>query len=161
MESTVGIRHRNREFAARFLRTAVVVDDEAFMADKKSDGPEVKVETPGRGQRTSGHEDRRLVDSAMEHGLNARAIMDSFSKLGVICGVIGPSQLNIEAIRRTDIVVLDWLLQNGGFECTLKFLKNLLIKGGNRNSLRLVAIYTGEARFEKIHKEVFQVLKKQ
>jgi len=55
----------------------------------------------------------------------------------------------MEAMRRADIVVLDWLLRNGESEYALKLLRDLVGREVDRHSLRLVAIYTGEARLEE------------
>jgi len=150
---------RSRQFAQRFLRTAVVVDDEAYMAKDGDDGPTAEVVAPGRHVRTSVQEDQNPVAGKSAHALNARSIMDAFSSLGVICGVVGPMQSEIDAVRQADIVVLDWLLRDGSSKFTLKMLRNLLTEERDRNSLRLVAIYTGEARLEDIYQTVFDILK--
>ena len=76
--------------------------------------------------------------------------MDSFSALGVICGVVGPAGSAMETMRQADIVVLDWLLQDGDPRYALELLRGLLAGEVDRNSLRLVAIYTGDARLEEI-----------
>ncbi len=76
--------------------------------------------------------------------------MDSFSALGVICGVVGSPKLAMETMRQADIVVLDWLLQDDNPRYALELLRDLLAGEIDRNSLRLVAIYTGEARLEEI-----------
>ena len=56
----------------------------------------------------------------------------------------------MEAMRKADIVVLDWLLKNGDSQYTLELLGNLISGKNDRNSLRLLAIYAGEAQLEKI-----------
>jgi len=84
------------------------------------------------------------------HTLDAGSITDSFSALGVICGVIGPAKSATETMRQADIVILDWLLQDDDSRYTLELLRDLLAGEVDRNSLRLVAIYTGEARLEEI-----------
>ena len=86
------------------------------------------------------------------------SVMDSFAALGVICGVVGPSQPQMEMMRQADIVVLDWRLKEEDPKYTLKLLNDLLTGEEDRYSLRLVAIYTGEARLEKIYKSIFHLL---
>lgn len=160
MGSVEDFRSRSREFARRFLKTAVVVDDRAYMPFGEADGPRSEVLTPGRGTRLSSQKEELPARRRSEHTLDARSIMDSFSSLSVICGVLGPEQSELEAMRQADIVVLDWLLRDGCSEHTLTLLRELLTTEGERHSLRLIAIYTGEARLKEIYQDVFDELKK-
>ena len=148
----------NRDFAQRFLQTAVVVDDEAYMALGGVDGPKTEVVAPSRHTRASSQDDRPQVYRGSIHTLNASSVMDSFSALGVICGVSGPTDSAMETMRQADIVILDWLLRDGKPQCTLNLLRDLLAGEVDRNSLRLVAIYTGEARLEEISALIFDEL---
>ena len=150
MGSAEEFGRRSRDLARRFLHTAVVVDDEAYMALDGGDGPKTEVVAPGRRAPASSQEDRSRVRRGSKHTLNARSVIDSFSALGVICGVVGPMASATETMRQADIVVLDWLLQEGDSRHALRLLRELLAGEVDRNSLRLVAIYTGEARLEDI-----------
>ena len=141
---------RSRDLARRFLRTAVVVDDEAHMARGGTDGPRAEVVAPSRHTPPSSQGDQGPGARGSLHTLNAGSITDSFSALGVICGVVGPTESATETTRQADIVILDWLLQDGNSRYTLELLRGLLAGEVDRNSLRLVAIYTGEARLEDI-----------
>lgn len=148
MQAEFEIRHR--EFAQRFLRTAVVVDDEAYMPGHAGDGVQDPIVVPGRHSRLMRPNDSRAAGDRLKHSLDARQIMDSFSSLGVICGVVGPVSSVMNTVRQADIVVLDWLLKNGEPGYTLQLLHELLTGDSDRNSLRLIGIYTGEAQLEKI-----------
>ena len=159
MESTETFSARSRKIAMRFLQTAVVVDDEAYMAVERSDGPKGDLEIPGRHSHASSHENQSPAGRGPKHTLNARPVIDSFSELGVICGVVGPTQSAMEVMRQADIVVLDWLLQDGDPQHALSLLRDLVAGEVDRNSLRLVAIYTGEPRLEDIYKTIFDQLK--
>ena len=159
MESTETFSARSRKIAMRFLQTAVVVDDEAYMAVERSDGPKGDLEIPGRHSHASSHENQSPAGRGPKHTLNARPVIDSFSELGVICGVVGPTQSAMEVMRQADIVVLDWLLQDGDPQHALSLLRDLLTGEVDRNSLRLVAIYTGEPGLEDIYKTIFDQLK--
>lgn len=150
MISVDGFGPRNRDLAQRFLQTAVVVDDEAYMTPGGTDGPRAEVVAPSRHTPPSGEDDQRPVGRGPMHTLNAGSITDSFSALGVICGVVGPTESAMGTMRQADIVVLDWLLQDGDTRYALELLRGLLAGETDRNSLRLVAIYTGEARLEEI-----------
>lgn len=150
MGSTDHIGARSRSFAQRFLQTAVVVDNEAFIPLEGGNGPQAEVVAPSRRTRASSQDEEGPVNRRSIHTLNAGFVMDAFSALGVICGVVGPRASAMETMRQADIVVLDWLLQNGEPEYALKLLRELMAGEVDRNSLRLVAIYTGEARLEEI-----------
>ena len=57
-------------------------------------------------------------------------------------------------------MVLDWFLRENMPEYTLQLLLGLLTSDADRNSLRLVSIYTGEARLQDICKAVVAKLEK-
>lgn len=143
-------QNRSRELARRFLQTAVVVDDEAYMESEQGSGPRGEVVEPSRIPRVSNQNDQDPTHRGSQHSLDAGSVIDSFSALGVICGVIRPTGSALEAMRKADIVVLDWLLRDGDPQYTLKLLEDLLAGESDRNSLRLVSIYTGEAQLEKV-----------
>ena len=117
---------RSRDLAQRFLQTAVVVDDEAHMARGRTDGPRAEVVAPSRHTPPSSQDDQGPVGRGPVHTLNAGSITDAFSALGVICGVVGPTESAMETMRQADIVVLDWLLQDGDPRYALKLLRGLL-----------------------------------
>ena len=155
MESTEEFGVRSRKFARRFLQTAVVVDDEAYMTPDGTDAPKGLVVEPDRRTSASSRPDPSSIGHGNVHTLNARSVMDSFASLGVICGVVGPTQSELEMMRQADIVVLDWLLQDGDPQHALSLLRDLLTGEVDRNSLRLVAIYTGEAKLGDIYESIF------
>ncbi len=151
----------SRNIALRFLQTAVVVDDEAYIAPNRSDGPRAEVVAPGRNTRTSSRDENGSVSHGASHALDAGTLIGSFSALGVICGVVSPSDAASDTMRQADIVILDWCLKEDEPEFVLDLLQDLLTGESDRNSLRLVAIYTGEARLEEIRAVVFEALKKE
>ncbi|MDE2847894.1 MAG: response regulator receiver domain [Gemmatimonadota bacterium] len=151
---------RSRKFAQRFLRTAVVVDDKAYMSSVGDVGPNSELEVPDRSTKVASEEDQIPITPKRDQSLNAGQLMESFSALGVICGVVGPMQSDMDVLRQADIVVLDWRLQEDDPQYTLRLLYELLTgEADQRNSLRLVAIYTGEARLEDIRAEIVARLK--
>ena len=160
MGSAEEFKHRSRGIAQRFLQTAVVVDDEAFMALNEGDGPKAEIVAPGRNTRASRRDEQDPVGRGASHTLDAGSLIGSFSALGVICGVVGPTDAAMETMRQADIVILDWRLQEDEPERALNLLRDLLTGEADRNSLRLVAIYTGEARLENIRADVFAELRK-
>ena len=156
--SAEDFKHSSLGIAQRFLQTAVVVDDEAYIDLNRGDGPTDQVVVPGRHTRTLRGNEQDLVGRRESHALDAGSLIGSFSALGVICGVVGPTDAAMETMRQADIVILDWRLQEDEPELALSLLGDLLIGEADRNSLRLVAIYTGEAGLESIHEEVFAKL---
>ena len=144
-----------RALSERFLQTAVVVDDEAFPSEPTVDSGGV-VE-PTRGQAKPASDDTRSSGSA-GHRLDTKAIIDSFAGLGMICGVIGPTQAAMETIRQADVVVLDWRLKDDDREYALKLLKGIVAGESDRNALRLVAFYTGEADLPAIQEAIVETL---
>ena len=86
-----------------------------------------------------------LQAGRVANSLYTKGVIDSFSELGVICGVIGPTESALDAIRQADIVVLDWRLKVDDSGYALKLLKGIVTGEMDRNALRLVAFYTGEA----------------
>ncbi len=151
---------RSHELARRFLQTAVVIDDESYIDLEDDNGPEVEIVAPGRHTRVLNQEAQNQIGRGSVHSLNARPVIDSFSALGVICGVISPSESTMEVMKQADIVVLDWLLQDGDSKYTLDLFHNLVAENmDDRHALRLIAIYTGEAQLEDICRSIVEKLK--
>ena len=161
MGSAEEFQNRSRNIARRFLQTAVVVDDEAYIVPNANDGPSADIVEPGRHTPASRQHADSTVGHGASHALDAGALIGSFSALGVICGVVGPTDEAMETMRQADIVILDWRLQKDEPKRALKFLRYLLTEEADRNSLRLVAIYTGEAQLEEIQEDVFNELDQQ
>lgn len=154
------LRSGSDAFARRFLQTAVVVDDEAYIPQPESDRPKAGLVAPDRHTRAASRDSRGAVDRDLIHALNAGPVMDAFSALGVICGVVGPADSAMETMRQADIVILDWLLRDGKPCYALHLIRKLWTEEADRNSLRLVAIYTGEAGLEEISATVCDELTK-
>jgi len=148
-----------RELARRFLQTAIVVDDEALMLATDVESVGEVVEPTRRPLRTS--RDEAPPGSSDGHSLDSKALIDSFAELGVICGVIGPTKEAMHTSRQADIVVLDWRLKAEEPEYALELLKDIVTGGVDRNALRLVAFYTGEADLPKIQGDVLVALKEE
>ena len=146
-----------RELAQRFVQTAIVVDDEAFVAPH--DTAVDKVVAPGRQQSNATDAGDAAARSG-RHGLDTRAIIEGFAALGVICSAIRPTDPAMSAIRQADIVVLDWRLKADDPEFALKLLAGILTDELDRNALRLLAVYTGEAELDQIQDAIVAKLEK-
>ena len=145
-----------RELARRFLQTAIVVDDEAFMLATE-DVSIRELVVPTRRQPKSS-EDEARTGSPDGRRLDSEALIDSFADLGVICGVIGPSKKAMLTIRQADIVVLDWRLKAEEPKYALELFVDIVTGAADRNALRLVAFYTGEEDLPKMQGEIFAAL---
>ena len=160
MSSVEEFNQRSHRIAKRFLQTAVVVDDQAYIARNGDFGPRSGIVLPGRNTRASLPDEQVTVGRRTSHALDAGSLIDSFAELGVICGVVSPKDTAMDAMRQADIVVLDWRLQEDDPRRALNLLWDLLTGEADRNSLRLVAIYTGEATLEDIRVGICDELKK-
>ena len=152
------LRPGSCDLAQRFLQTAVVVDDEAYMPLAGGDRPQAGLVAPDRRAQASSQNSQGAVYRDPIHTLNAGSIMDAFSALGVICGVVSPTDSAMETMRRADIVIFDWLLEDGKPQRAMELIRDLLTEEADRNSLRLLAIYTGEAGLEEVAAAVTKVL---
>ena len=162
------------EIAARFLQTVVIVDDEAYFR-RPDEIAEALVAPPRRtaidlaGGRAVEVTGRGEMDG---HSLNAGLLVESFSRRGIVCGVIAPqfdetrrdtplADLIVPAVKRADIVILDWRLNRDDGAKTISILQNILASDAVTDTdgrLRLVAIYTGEQDLSGIGQRILDEL---
>ncbi len=156
------ILERYRLAASRFLQSAVVIDDRAALvpeddevvpdviADPRPRPTEVdKEEEKAQAQLGAEDEERAVKQGETEENrLDARVLLDEFASLGMVCGVLRPGtdadatkRLALAAGARTDMVILDWHLDDSGARA-LRMLDELSQPESKR--LRLVCIYTGD-----------------
>ena len=102
--------------------------------------------TPSRADRTVDGE--KPAGRGVSQSLDAGAIMESFSKVGLICGVVRPApdenDAVVAAVERADLVVIDWQLHHDDGERALRLIDSIL-DGDQGQRLRLIAVYTGES----------------
>ncbi len=139
---------RCREIAERFLVSAVVVDDAPYYGEAEPVGP---LRTPSRADRTADGE--KPAGRGVGQSLDAGAIMESFSKVGLICGVVRPApdenDAVVAAVERADLVVIDWQLHHDDGKRALRLIDSIL-DGDQGQRLRLIAVYTGESDIDWI-----------
>jgi len=155
----------------RFLQSAVVVDDRAFLPSAvrptrlRTPPPEAETlavieeqeETPGPIS------DSEVGDPA-NTPLNAKEIVDAFAARGVVCGVLRPSADDTDevrrvaprAIRRSDLVIVDWHLHGDDGEATIELLQDVVREAGE--AMRLVAIYTGDPDLPRVARKLIDRL---
>ncbi len=139
--------------AHRYLSTVVVIDDLPVYSP-----PDVGVSSKhelAAGSEHPGEPAPGLVAPAESdddvHALPAEEISRAFASSGLVCAVIRPPESNgaeelaNAAIRRADVLILDWLLAKGEDPgaTAIRILQHVL-SPGSRQPLRLVLIYTGE-----------------
>jgi len=172
----------SREVAKRFLHTVVVVDDKAFPKEVKEPHTLDDIKGPGDafGEATTSDELPTEASTQPEkkpdagsgpdpERLDARTLMATFAKEGLICAVIEPApnedeQTTLgqagEAAKRADVVVLDWDIHNDQGKRTRQIISEILCKDGeNPDRLRLIVIYTGTVVFSSILSQVREELK--
>ena len=148
---------RCREIAERFLVSAVVVDDQPYHGGAEQVGP---LRTPVRGGRTV---DDEKTGRGGGQSLDAGAITESFSKIGLICGVVKPApdenDAVVTAVERADLVVIDWQLHDDNGERALKLINSILDSDQDKDQrLRLIAVYTGESNIGRIGERINEKL---
>ena len=131
-----------RKIVQRFLLTAIVVDDELNLS--KSPPPHGKLKTPNSSTATSEEESG---NQQQRRSLHVDRITASFSREGMVCGVVSPQEgdddVLAKTVSRADIIILDWRLGRETEKNALPLLKQILSEGP-QHQLRLIAIYTGE-----------------
>lgn len=145
--------------AQRFLQTAVIVDDEAFMGGSRPMPDNQTLREPDRQSMSISH--RKAVDpepGGRTKSLDAEVLIGAFSKIGIICGVTGPENADLTMLRKADMLILDWRMGEDSPQTTLKLLRNVLTGDDDRNALRLIAVYTGEATLTEISDHIFRQL---
>lgn len=101
--------------AKAFIQSAVVIDDEAGQLTDDGDVPGATSElvSPTLGATTS----ETIADEPSRrqpHPLRSKALVETFAGLGVVCGVLQPSDpaddpvddVLTEAVSRADVVIL-------------------------------------------------------
>jgi hypothetical protein len=157
----------------RFLQTVVVIDDRAFRDTAPS--IELPEETGGAPGGRAIRSDLQIPsepekhDLPNEHDLDAKKVTDAFARDGLICGLLEPSPGTaiddelLLAVRRADLVVIDWVLDRDNGAKALKLIGNILADEAEtpeRQRLRTIAIYTGQPELRQIAAKVREIAEK-
>ena len=135
-----------------YLRTAAVIDDAAPVPQTtesdpvpqttESDPATTALQAPGRvGQASQQAEEPAEFKSAP---LNVPALVDAFLEQDILCTVFGRKEVltdNIDALLRSDILVVDWKLNDDGSR-TAQFISSCAT--GHPNALHMICVYTSE-----------------
>lgn len=132
-----------------FWRTAVVIDDTVEFDSESV--PQTKLLEPRRGTLSVQQDQPSQFINAP---LNGSAIVDAFWRHGILCTILKYHDTlmnDINTLLRSDILVLDWKLQDDG-ENVVNFIKCCADKYSN--ALHLICIYTAEKDMESIKKKM-------
>ena len=135
-----------------YLRTAAVIDDAALATQPKEPAPATTLQTPGRGAQASQQpEGPKEFKGAF---LDVPALVDAFLEQDILCTVFGRKEVlteNIAALLRSDILVVDWKLNDDGSR-TAQFISSCAT--GHPNALHMICIYTSEKDFAAIEQKL-------
>lgn len=106
---------------------------------------------------------------ADKHPLDVRLVSDAFAEAGIACSFVLPCNVDhdedskirriLSAAKLTDIVIIDWYLQNNSPTLTMRALRELAEADRNEGErLRLIAVYTGQIVTHDIFSEIKQSL---
>ncbi len=157
----------SRGIVARFLQSAVVVDDRAYLHEVDRSHPHDNINVPkfASGQMIS----EPIVGSDTvddpNNTLDAKTLIDEFADNGIVCSVISPAYGEeyesrvIKAAERADIIILDWRLQGlttlGMDAATL--VAQIISTEKSHERVRLIAIYTA-GKLPSIREKIVQTL---
>lgn len=161
----------------RFLQSAVIVDDGAAFYRDTGRKPPTQLTTPGRRsgkQSMLQHNEEATADrqTIVEEGeqigrLNAKTVIDSFARKGIVCSILLPDKEELETLTETlerlaacsDIIVLDWSLYKDQGKKALEIVERIArLSVGDPGRIRLIAIYTVNPHIVGISQEVKAVL---
>ena len=169
---------RSSHIAARFLHTAVVIDDRAFNSepDEQFSIPLIPPPTPSTvGPAVISVQpslalppDTTVLAAPDAHGLDAQAVIDGFARKGIVCSVLkrrpddvltNPASRLSRLADAADILVIDWNIHVGNHESaeeTLELLEKAIRKNIDETprQLRLIAVYTGELNLNSVAEKI-------
>ncbi|TDD94552.1 response regulator receiver domain [Flavobacterium cellulosilyticum] len=143
---------KSKEIANNFLQSIVFIDDKAYSG---------------------------VTEDDPNHDFDAQKVSMAFATEKKICGVYQPkTKLDIEnfksIVKKADVVILDWkiILSEDEIEdpnadddddprgiYTLDILKNIFLDiSNNKESLKLIVVYTGEIDLNEITSQIFDEL---
>lgn len=118
---------------------------------------ELALAEPSKDQLKAASDDNQDSDD-----LDAKELVDGFASRGLVCAVIKPDAAEVQqiaetaALKKADIVVLDWVIHKDHGDAALRVIETLLTSDPDR--LRLVAIYTGQHDLLQIVERIAQAV---
>ena len=173
------------EIVRNFLQTVVVVDDETPLASQNTDPAKDKVQDviditgPVSEEKTEADQEDEATNLDTKndefHFLDAKQVIDSFAEQGLVCSILQPEKGEEGEIRqgnerlvdrvlrvssRSDLLVLDWEIDDDDGDIATEIVKKVIERDreNRQGSLRLIAIYTGNAVLKNISKKIADAL---
>lgn len=156
--------------AKKFLKNAVVIDNEPFLKGQNSamrsdytlhapdDG---MVSPPPLDLASSESLEADDVDFENPHKLDIRKVSDAFAELGLACAFVLPDDEGGDeegVVRRvlnsaliSDIIVIDWYLYNDSPNLTKRILREIAANDvAESGRLRFICVYTGQPLIDEV-----------
>lgn len=160
--------------AAKFIQTAVFVDDRIYEKQPKTSGDTKSVVPPKvRKKATKSAEDSEPVQE-VEVGEadslpDARDIVTSFAKKQIVCSLYQPKKAAkysresdiFPLCRAADVVILDWDLFGDGGSRATELARGLVTQAAEDvpEQLRLILVYTQEANLFEVANQLYEKIR--
>ncbi len=170
--------------AERFLRTAVVIDDQAYatpVANTPAAAARAQTtpldpapvsftatDAPSDGQDSTAQSERDEVDNG--HDLKTKDLIRAFTGKKIICSVYEPEiptqgvdsqdvEKWINDVMHADLLIIDWQLEKGSSDLSKQIIKHVLQADQNAGGqLRHITVYTGETSLDQLSAELLDYL---
>lgn len=165
--SAVDFAELSRNSVERFIQTVLVIDNELTL-DDTPDPPATPLIEPRGGLRDTTRPKPEVAlpipgepSPVAKSPLDAKQIMDAFLRHSMICGMHKPNggtelvQEAINAARRSDAVIVDWMLDGSDPSAAKRIVAGILEDDAKeKGRLRLVAIYTSEQDITGVARQI-------
>lgn len=156
----------------RFLKTAIVIDDEITAPDETSVPVDFVVAQPPFAEAAVADAEPAEAAAAEEESAQVaiKPLADAFLDQQIVCGVLKPTTADgddavitraVEAAAVADIVIIDWYLRKLDNKLALSVLETILKSDNDMNGrLRLVIVYTSATPLHERRDELAKHLQK-
>lgn len=148
MTEVQSFHDRAMAIATDFLHTVLVVDDEALPEDRPRVEPDQPLAAPPGRAITAD-----LAEPAEDPKvLPSRQLLEAFADRGLICGLLAPTGPKglplrvVQAAKRADLIVLDWVIGTDIGKIARRLVTAVLKEDSQEDHrrMRAIAIYTGQ-----------------
>jgi len=160
-----------RTAAKRFLKTAIVIDDDIIATAEKAPAGRVEAppfaaaeEEPAGAPGAAEAPAAEAPDPAAASDLPIKPLADAFLDNQIVCGVLKPMASDkdedvvtraVKAAEVADIVIVDWYLRKTDDKLALSILSSILKSDQSRaGRLRLILVYTSATPLVERRKEL-------
>lgn len=166
-EVVIELEALSKRAVKRFVRTAVLIDDEIESANDAA--PAIgDIVAPAFSEAPEPAFGEREVEAKSVSDVSLKPLADAFLDRQIVCGVLKPSPSDdksdvikraVSSARVADVLIIDWYLRKGDPEITKSILLEVLKSDSGLNGrFRLVIVYTSEAPLEDRREELQKYL---